>query len=232
MTKRFLIVAAACSAVMATPANAFANPPVLSTVGVQNRHPAATLAAPRSDQVTIYIANQPHRATDGSFLTETVKMLDILTTDEIQAGRWSSEDQLDPGTYWAMLRASPYFAACWIWDAAAYDPSCANGYSNVVPFTVARPAIRYTGRATVYRYSQQVSLELTASPLGDTVPYRVCTRTTARRNRCVTADVNGYSWNSSASDTVTMTTRGLPAIAPFTWFVNGAKVATRRARVR
>jgi hypothetical protein len=48
----------------------------------------ATFSAPRADFATIYIASRPDRATDGSFLTENIKELDILTDSEIQSGRW------------------------------------------------------------------------------------------------------------------------------------------------
>jgi hypothetical protein len=56
--------------------------------------------------VTIYIANRPDRATDGSFLTENVKEIDFLTDQELQTGAWLYESALNPGTWYLMARAS------------------------------------------------------------------------------------------------------------------------------
>jgi hypothetical protein len=51
---------------------------------------------PRADSASIYVSTKPDRATDGSFLTENIKSLDIVTDSEIQSGQWLSETQLDP----------------------------------------------------------------------------------------------------------------------------------------
>ncbi len=135
------------------------SPDAFSSVGC-NRHPTATFSAPRSDFALIYLATRPDRATDGSFLSENVEVSDILTDAEIQTGRWAYESQVDPGTYYVMMQASPDFDACWRSDTGDYDPSCADGYSSVVPLTVPRPAPRYTASVTVLRFIKLVPASL------------------------------------------------------------------------
>jgi hypothetical protein len=44
--------------------------------------------------------------------------------------------------------------------------------------------------------------------------------------------LDGYDWNSSASDTLTVTTRGLPLRTTFSWFVGGKRVALKRVLIR
>jgi hypothetical protein len=207
-------------------------PPTLSSITLQNRHPRATFSAPRADSATIYFSTKPDRSTDGSFLTENIKDLDTLTDSEIQTGQWLSEDQLDPGQYWAMLRATPDFNSCWIFDAAAYDPACADGFSNVVELTVPKPTTRYVAKATAFRFIRTATLQLTAAPLGDRRPYRVCYRSGRGRTICLRRTLAGFSWNSSASDVISVSTRPMSTFTTFTWFVGTAKVATRRVRVR
>ena len=85
---------------------AAAGPPLLNNVSHDKRHPRATIAAPRASSVTIYIANRPARAIDGSFLTENVKEIDFLPDQEIQTGAWLHESALAPGTWYLMARAS------------------------------------------------------------------------------------------------------------------------------
>jgi len=218
--------------VLLMPADALAVPPTLSAVGQANRHPTATFSAPRADDATIYIASKPDRATDGSFLTENVKTLDILTDSELQAGRWVSESQIDPGTYWVMLHASPDFNACYIDATGTYDPACADGFSNVQTLVVPEPTSRYAASVTVYRFIHQASLRLTARPLGEDRAYRACSKLATGRTRCLTGTLNGFDWNSSATDTLTVTTRGLPRLATFSWFVSGKRVAVKRALIR
>jgi hypothetical protein len=224
----FLGIAAALT--LANPATAV--PPTLSSVSHQDRHPAATFSAPRADFATIYLASKPDRATDGSFLQENIEELDILADSEVQSGRWSDESQIDPGTYWVMLRASPDFDACYIFSTGTFDPACADGLSNVLTLVVPKPAIRYAARVTAYRYLGQASLSLTATPLGERLPYRVCYRLKNRKNRCLSGLIEGYSWNASADDTRTVTTRNLASVTTFTWYVGGAKVASKRVRIR
>jgi hypothetical protein len=177
------------------------------------------------------MATRPDRASDGAFLSENVEVVDILTDAEIQAGTWTYESQVDPGTYYVMLHAMPDFDACWIFDAGAYDPACAAGYSAVVPLTVPRPASRYVGTARVFRVLDEVELRLTVIPLGDRLPYRVCYRLTSKQRRCLVGTVDGFSWNSGASDTLSLTTRRLPRLTTFTWFVGNRAVAVKRARI-
>jgi hypothetical protein len=146
---------------------AAAVPPSLLSVSVQNRHPGANFSAPRAEFGTIYFSSKPDRSTDGSFLSENVKLVEVLTDSELQSGRWVSETQLDPGTYWALIRVSPDFSACWNVDAGAYDPACADGFSNVATLVVPKPRVRYSSRATVFRFIRRALLELRAAPLGE-----------------------------------------------------------------
>ena len=44
--------------------------------------------------------------------------------------------------------------------------------------------------------------------------------------------LDGYSWDSSAKDTLSVSTRNLPNVATFTWFVGGTRVAAKRVRIR
>jgi hypothetical protein len=209
---------------------ALAVPPTLTSVSVRDRHPAATFTAPKSDHVVMYLATKPDRATDGSFLDENIETTDILTDSEIQAGRWEDESQVDPGKYYVMMRASPDFDACWNSDLGGYDPSCADGYSSVLTLTVPKPAQRYVGTGNVYRALEEASLRLTITPLDGRQPYRVCYRLKTKKQRCVRGTVEGFSWNSGASDTVTVTTRPLGTFTTFTWHVGSKTVATKRLR--
>jgi hypothetical protein len=212
-------------------ATALSVPPTLSSVGVQDRHPTATFSAPRSDFATIYLATKPGRATDGAFLSENIETLDLLTDAEIQAGHWVDDSQVDPGTYYVMLRASPDFDACWRDDLGGYDPACADGYSSVVPLTVPRPASRYVASTSVLRFLKRVELRLSAVPLGDRLPYRVCYRLVNKQRRCLVGTLDGFDWNSGATDTLSLNTRGLPRVTTFTWFVGNRVVAVKRARI-
>lgn len=229
--KSLLVVALALAA-LAVPSAALAVPPTLGAVSQQDRHPSASFSAPRADFASIYLATKPDRATDGSFLQENIKELDSLTDSEIQSGRWVDENQIDPGTYWVILRVSPDFGACYLYDSGGFDPTCADGFSNVLTLTVPKPAIRYSARVRAYRYLREASLELTATPLGERLPYRACYRPRNRSSRCLNGALDGYSWNASADDSLTVSTRNLPNIATFTWYVGGSKVAARRVRVR
>jgi hypothetical protein len=226
------VIVAATSAALVLAAPALAVPPVITSLTQADRHPSATVSAPRADTVTIYFATKPDRATDGSFLQENVKTLDILTDDEIASGRWSSADQLDPGTYYVMLNALADFGSCYDFNAGGYDPACANGFSDVSTLAVPKPVPRYTVAGTAFRFLRQANLTLTATPLGENQPYRVCTTTTARRRLCVPGVLEGYSWSSPVSDSLTVRTRTLPALATFTWYVGATRVGTKRLRVR
>ena len=159
-----------------------------------DRHPSAPFAAPKADDVEIYFASKSDRASDGSFFQENIVALDILTTDEIQAGSWTYSNQLDPGTYYVMIHASPNFDLCYVDSTGTYDPSCADGYSNVVKLTVPVPPIRYRARVSVLRYAREAFLTLKATPLGVNKAYRVCYRDSAKKKRCVrgsSTDIRG-----------------------------------------
>jgi hypothetical protein len=181
--------------------------------------------------VIIYLASKPDRATDGSFLQENIEHLDIFTDSEIQSGRWVDENRIAPGTYWVMLRASPDFDSCYI-SGGGFDPACAQGFSDLVTLVVPKPAVRYRASVTAFRFSGTASLQLVATPLGEDVPYRVCYRLKTKKTRCVTGKLEGFSWEASTIDTLTVTTRSLPTFTTFVWYVEGKKVASKRVRVR
>lgn len=207
-------------------------PPTLGAVSHQDRHPTASFSAPRADFATIYLATKPDRATDGSLLQENIKELDLLTDSEIQSGHWVDESQIDPGTYWVMLRASPDFDSCYLFDSGTFDPACADGFSNLAQLNVPKPTPRYSVQVHAYRYLRQVDLRLTATPLGEKQRYRVCYRTKARANRCLAGTLDGYSWDSGGSDELSVSTRNLSTLTTFSWFVNSVRVARRTVRVR
>ena len=66
---------------------------------------------PGADDATINFATKPDRAIDGGFLQENTKATDFLTADKIQRGSWLYKDQLDPGNYYVMIRATDCHAA-------------------------------------------------------------------------------------------------------------------------
>lgn len=213
-------------ATLAIPAAASAYfAPSLGSVAVSaDRHPTATFSAPGAEDATIYLATNPNRATDGRFFDEHTKYTDTLTLAEIQGGRWFYEGQIDPGTYYVMLRAY-----CWRYE----DTNCADGFSSVVPLTVPLPTIRYITRIGSLFRGISVYPAIRASVLGTDKQYRVCYISTARRQRCVGGTINGYSWNESASDEIRIAvTRAMPTVTTFTWFVEGRVVGRRTVRVR
>ena len=218
---RGLLVAFVSAVALALPGAAAAQPPVLLGVTQQNLHPAATFSAPGADDATIYMATKPDRATDGSFLRENIIDLDFLTADEIQRGSWAYESQLNPGTYYVLLNATDY-------DCIG-QPTCLNGYSNVLELNVPKPQQAYRGGVHVLHYVHLAYLTLSVKPLGELLPYKVCWRLKNKKRRCVKGSVEGYSWAQSASDDVTVGLRGMARRTTFTWYVRGRKVATRTA---
>jgi hypothetical protein len=198
-----------------------AAPPTLLTVGQQNRHAAATFTAPGADFGTIYIATGPYRATDGSFLNENVETSDFLTADELQYGAWLDESQIDPGHYFVMLSTSDF--------DCGESSTCSDGFSEVKMLDVPEPPHTYRGQVHTYSYIGVVTLRLTVSRLGERMRYRVCWPRKGLPRRCVSAVVDGYSWNSSASGEVDVAMRGMRARTTFTWYVDGRVVATRTA---
>jgi hypothetical protein len=203
---------------------AAAQPPALLTTDQQNRHARATFSAPGADDATIYIASKPDRATDGSFLQENIEDLDLLTTDEIQAGAWLGESQINPGIHYVMLRAT---------DFDCYgNPSCIDGYSNILSLKVPEPTHTYRASVSVLHYSHVASLTLRVTRLGEARPYKVCWRLKSKKRRCVSGRVEGYSWNSSAEDTVSVRLRGMGRRTTFSWYVRGRRVASRTANTQ
>jgi hypothetical protein len=176
---------------------------------------------PGADFATIYFSTKPDRASDGSFLQENIKDLDLLTTDEIQIGSWSYESQLDPGTYYVMLRATDF-------DCIG-QPTCIDGYSNMLTLAVPKPPQTYRAGVEVLHYLGVAYLTLRVTPLGEKLPYKVCWRLKSRRLRCVSGSVDGYSWNSSADDEVRVGLRGTARRTTFVWYVGGRKVAAKTA---
>jgi hypothetical protein len=211
-----------CSAVLVLTSSAKASQaPSLLSVVQQNRHATATFSAPGADDATIYFATKPDRASDGSFLQENIKDLDLLTTDEIQRGSWTYESQLDPGTYYVMMRATDY-------DCFG-QPTCLDGYSNMLSLDVPKPHQTYRGSASVLHYVHIAYLKLRVNPLGETLPYKVCWRLRSGKRRCVSGKVEGYSWNDSADDELSVRLRAMKRRTTFVWYVHGRKVAARTA---
>jgi hypothetical protein len=232
--RRSLLLLPLAIAALVVPAEALAVAPTLIAVGQQNRHVTAGFSAPRADFATIYVASKPDRATDGNFLQENVKSEDVLTASEIQSGQWLNHEQVDPGTYWVMLEADPA-EGCYLVDAAYgvyLDPACADGFSNIVQLVVPEPAIHYSAAATVYRYLDEVDLQLTATPLGADRDYRLCYRLKTGHTRCLAGTLHGVLWNTSTDDTQTISKRNLPRVTTFNWYVGGKRVATKRVLIR
>lgn len=181
--------------------NANAAPPSLTSVGHQSRHPTATFSAPRADDATIYFATKPDRATDGRFLEENVEQTDFFTDAEVQAGRWLDSDRIDPGTYYVMLRADPE-STCISYPPPTYqrvvDPSCADGFSNIVTVTIPKPIVRYR---VVFTRGFIGSFSIRASSSGEAIPYLLCSRDMAKR-RCVRGRISSLGWDSPNDDTI------------------------------
>lgn len=215
------------SVVTATPALAVS--PAITAVGQQDRHPSVALAAPRADSVTVYIASKPDRASDGSFLQENVVESGFLTDSEIQSGRWLDSSQIDPGSYFVMVKATRDFTSCVSYDAnldQVIDPSCADGFSTVVPLTIPTPKTHYTVKTLLFKNIRIVYLTLTAKPLGVKMPYQVCWKqptgkAKTLRKRCVKATLSGYSWSADASDELRINTKGMARRTKFTWYTRG-----------
>lgn len=201
-------------------------------MSVQDRRPAATFSTVKADAATIYVATAPDRATNGRFFDENVRTLAFLTSSEIQNGHWTSSSRIDPGRYWVLLNASADFNLCYILDPGTFDPACSDGYSEVLPLVVPKPTIRFTTASTVYPFLGQVDLKLTAKPLGERLPYRLCYRTVKMVRRCLNGVIRGFSWDFPEDHSLSIRTRNLARFTTFTWYVGGVKVASRRVRVR
>jgi hypothetical protein len=214
---KFLLILAVCTvSVFGSTEMASAAAPRLELVSESNRHPDATFLAPRASDATVYIANNPTRASDGRFLDENVVAIDFLTAAEISNGYWSYEDQIDPGSYWVLLRAEAS-------SGCGYPPdySCADGYSGVLELSVERPTTRFSVTTTLYKNIGLLDLNLKGSPLGVKQLYSVCWRDRSRRKRCKNGTLHGSSWNSAAEDQVTISTAKLVRRTLFTWRERG-----------
>ncbi|MGC9973965.1 MAG: hypothetical protein ABSC36_01065 [Gaiellaceae bacterium] len=229
MLKFALIVAATALALIFVQSSLAVSPSLIS-VGQIKRHPTAAFSAPKADYVSIYVASKADRASDGSFLAENVVAGDAMTDSEIQSGKWEYEYQLDPGRYFVMLNASPDFDACYVGGSDTYDPSCADGFSNIVPLTIPTPTPHYAASAKMFKWLGQVTLRLKVTPLGMKAPYKVCYVLKTKKKRCLSGTLDGYSWNSSADDELTVNKRALGKRTTFTWFIRGRKVAAHTIR--
>jgi hypothetical protein len=199
-------------------------------VGHQQRHPTAAFSAPRASAVSIYLASKPDRAADGSFLQQNLRETGILAPADLQSGTWLDANKVEPGMYYVMIRAQANFDACYI--GPGLDPACADGFSNVVTLVVEKPAVRYRAQVKPDRRGGTAALFVTATPMGEKTPYRVCYRTAKKARRCVTGTLNGYSWDRPVQNVLYVRTDGLATFTTFTWYVGGKKVADKRARVR
>ena len=102
-------------------------------------------------------------------------------------------------------------------------------YSNMVTLTVPKPSQSYRGSVDVLHYVHRVYLTLRVTSLGEKLPYKVCWRLKTKRLRCVFGGVDGYSWNSSENDMLSVRLRGMANRTTFVWYVRGHKVAARTA---
>jgi hypothetical protein len=100
-----------------------------------------------------------------------------------------------------------------------------------MPLTIPRPTSRYAAYVSVLRFIKRVELRLAVTPLGDRLPYRVCYRLANKQRRCLRGTVDGFDWNSRATDSLSLTTRRLPKLTTFTWIVGGKAVAVKRVRI-
>jgi hypothetical protein len=224
-------VIAAAAAVLPV-AQAAAAPPTVFGAGSVNRHPELTFSAQSAFLGTVQIATRPDRATDGGFLVENIDTLDVLTDLELATGFWSSETQIKPGTYWAMLKAAADPTVCFDSITGLFNPACADGYSEPVWFVVPKPSVRWLTSANANRFLHFVDLRLVGRPLGERVGYRVCWRTARGVRRCRASLIFGSDWNSQASDTLLISTRGMSRLTVFRWYVRDRQVAARRVVVR
>lgn len=230
--QRLLTFAVVAIAALCSVQSALAVQPALTAASTSpDRHPSITFAAPAASSVTVYFASKPDQASNGQFFSENVKRTDYLTDDEIQTGAWTFEYQLDPGTYYVLLKASPNFSQCYV-SGGTYKPECAMGYSNVGQIVVPVPPIRYSAIVNAPKFWQTVQLKTKASVLGINQGYRVCFRNRSKKTICVHGTLNGYSWNSKATDYLTISKHNLPKRATLTWYVGKTKVIKKSFLVR
>ena len=207
-----------------------AMPPALKSVGQQARHPTARFFAPRADTVLAYVASKPDRGANGSFLAENVEEIDSLTALEIHTGSWLHEQQLDPGTHFVMVRAYADFDTCYLFGTGGYRPACAEGFSAMAALVIPKPASKYSVSVQRYSLRTQFSFILTAAPLGEERPYRLCYRLKTNRRVCLRRTLNGFDWGNYATDSLTVPTRNLARLTTFTWYVGNTLIARRTLR--
>jgi hypothetical protein len=224
-----VIVTGTCACALALASGAAAQAPVLSSVAQQQRHPSIAFSAPRASAVSVYFATKPDRNPDGSFVQQNLRESGILSAADIQAGTWNDPNEVDPGTYYVILRAQANFDACY--DGSGLDPSCADGYSNVLTLVVPKPPVKYVARVKADRRGGTAQLVLRATPMGEKTPYRVCYRTLKKARRCASGSLEGYSWDRAVENVVYVRTDNLAPTTTFTWYVRGKKVASKSARV-
>jgi hypothetical protein len=228
VVKAALIITLLGALALGPPAQA--NAPALISIAPLGLLPTATFSLPKASVAFIILSASPAQGTDGSFLQQDVVSSDELTPAEIQSGQWLSTQPVEPGTYYAILQASADPDQCTLGDASI-DPSCANGYSNVMRLVVPVPATRYVGSAFIQRFAGSFTVVLTAKPLGKKQAYKVCYRTRAGSKRCLVGTLEGTDWTDAAgvAARITASNQGLSVSTTFTWYVGGRAVTRRRA---
>jgi hypothetical protein len=225
MKTRTLLLAILTALTLAAPAGA--TTPVLQTVGHDRLHATATFSAPGATDVTVYFATSPERATDGRFLTENSAGIDFLTDAEIASGVWMDADITSPGTYYVMLHAEQ--SGCYVNEGAV----CMEGYSNVVMVTMPKPKPRFSVK---FEPGFIASFTLTATPLGEDLPYKLCWKRTGRPRKCKRSIIHGSSWADGESDTIYLVAsdlklRASQKVVKFTWYVGKKRVRSGRVRI-
>jgi hypothetical protein len=226
-----LVVAAAA---LAAPASAVA--PTLSAVTVHQGWVVATFSAPGADLVSLEFA--PDTALDSTGRHFAHMVGDALSTpEELAAGRIDTANhshenfggRLDPGTWWAMLSAYPS-NDCYP-TPGVINPNCADGASNMVQITVAKPTPRYKGLVTVDEFGAIVELQVARS--GEKTVYRVCWHRRNGKQACHSHTIEGGGWwdnTFEGRDYFGLSRRGLGKFTRFVWTVDGNVVATKRVR--
>jgi hypothetical protein len=227
---RWTLAAALLAALCLAPSASAASPSI-SSIDVDDMHASAAFTAPRSDYATFYFATQPDRGANGEFLEENIAHTERLTDSEILSGTWFSERRIHPGFYYVLLKATRDFDGCYL-EGGGYDDACAHGWSNMATLTVPEPVLSFRWSVSTLRRAQIALLRLSATPLGERRPYRVCYRTLSGRERCASGVLNGFDWTAAARDSLSISTRGLPAYSVFTWHVGSAKIVSKRIKIR
>jgi hypothetical protein len=200
---------------------AAAQSPTLLSVTQQSRHPSATFSAPGADSPPFTSLPALTAPPTGASFKKTFGIWtpSQLTRFKLGHGRTSRSSTL--GCIYAMMRADDF-------DCPG-TPSCIAGFSNILTLKVPKPSHTYRGSVQVFHYSHLASLTLRVTRLGESLPYKVCWKLKSKRRRCLSGKVQGYSWNSSADDTLDVRLRGMKQKTTFAWYVGGRKVASKTA---